>query len=147
MLRTELSVDIKRPLEEVWAYVVDPSKVTEWDTAALEVRASETPLRVGSKITMVGKFLGKRFETTMEVTELEEHKTFSFKATKPMPFVGTYTFERIGNGTRFREVAEGETHGFFKVADPVFERIVKRQTKADLENLKELLEAQVPAAR
>jgi len=122
------------------------AKVPEWDTAALQVTASETPLRVGSKVTMVGKFLGKRFETTMEVTGLEEHKKFSFKATKPMPFVGSYIFERIGNGTRFRQIAEGETKGFFKVADPVFERIVKRQTKADLENLKELLETQVPAA-
>jgi hypothetical protein len=96
---------------------------------------------------MVAKFLGRRLETTIEVTEIEEGKKFSFKATTPLPFVGTYTFERIGGGTRFREIAEGETKGFFKVADPIFERMLKRQTKADLENPKELLEAQVPAAR
>jgi uncharacterized protein YndB with AHSA1/START domain len=145
MLRLEVEVVINRPLEEVWAYVIDPDKIPEWDSAVLEAKASEVPLRKGSTVTMVGKFLGKRFETTLEITDLVPLKTYSVKATTPVPFEATNTFERVGGGTRIREAVQGETRGFFKIGDPIFMRILKRQSEGDFETLKELLEAQVPA--
>jgi hypothetical protein len=36
---------------------------------------------------------------------------------------------------------EGEPGGFFKLADPLIERALKRQVRNDLETLKDLLEA------
>jgi hypothetical protein len=36
---------------------------------------------------------------------------------------------------------EGEPAGFFKLADPLIERTLERQIRADLETLKDLLEA------
>jgi hypothetical protein len=36
---------------------------------------------------------------------------------------------------------EGEPGGFFKLADPLIERALKRQIRADLETLKDLLKA------
>lgn len=145
MLRIEVAVEIKRSIEEVWAYVADPSKLPEWDSGALEAKASEMPLHKGSTVMLVLKFLGRRIETTLEVTQLEVNKTFSVRATRPFPFDVTYTVEPVDGGTRVREVAEGETRGFFKLADPIIENITERQAQADLETLKALLEARVPA--
>ncbi len=54
----------------------------------------------------------------------------------------TYTFEEVPGGTRLTRAVEGEPGGFFKLADPLIERALKRQVKADLETLKDLLEAQ-----
>jgi len=40
-----------------------------------------------------------------------------------------------------RRVAEGEPCGFFRVAESLFERVPKRQFRAELETVKDLLEA------
>lgn len=40
------------------------------------------------------------------------------------------------------QVVEGEQGGFFRLAGPLLERAGRRQFKADLETLKDLLEAQ-----
>ncbi len=54
----------------------------------------------------------------------------------------TYTFEEVSAGTRLTRIAEGETRGFFKLAEPLIERAVERQVKNDLEMLKDILEMQ-----
>ena len=53
----------------------------------------------------------------------------------------TYTFEEVLVGTRLTRAVEGEPGGFFKLADPLIERALKRQVRTDLETLKDLLEA------
>jgi hypothetical protein len=39
------------------------------------------------------------------------------------------------------QILEGEPGGFFKLAEPLVERAVKRQIHADFEQLKDILEA------
>jgi hypothetical protein len=54
----------------------------------------------------------------------------------------TSTFEETaGGGTRVTQVVEGEPGGFFRLAGPLLERAVRRQFRADLGTLKDLLEA------
>ena len=54
----------------------------------------------------------------------------------------TYTFEEVSEGaTRLTRAVEGEPGGFFKLADPLIERALKRLVRADLETLNDLLEA------
>ena len=53
----------------------------------------------------------------------------------------TYTFEEMPAGTRLTRAVEGEPGGFFKLAEPLIERALKRQVRTDLETLKDLLEA------
>ena len=53
----------------------------------------------------------------------------------------TYTCEEVSGGTRYTQVIEGEPGGFFRLAGPLLERAIKRQFRADLETLKDLLEA------
>ena len=54
---------------------------------------------------------------------------------------GHHTFEEVAGGTRLTRAAEGEPGGFFKLADQLIERALKRQIRTDLETLKDLLEA------
>ena len=49
--------------------------------------------------------------------------------------------ETEGGGTRLTEVAEGEPGGFFRLVGPLLEMAGRRQFRADLGNLKDLLEA------
>ncbi len=71
-MRIEESLEINRPLEEVFSYVADPENLPEWSNLVLEVRKeTEGPLQEGARFTTVAKFLGRRFETPFEVTAHE----------------------------------------------------------------------------
>jgi uncharacterized membrane protein len=143
-MRVEQSVEINRPVEEVFSYAADPDHYPEWAASVLEVQKEKPgPLTEGERFTTVNKFLGRRFETPFEVTAHEFPRRHSHKSTGgPLPQEWTLTFEEAADGTRVTELVEGEPGGFFGLAAPLLERAGRRQFGADLETLKDLLEAQ-----
>ena len=146
MLKMEFSVEIKRPVEEVFAYLTDPAKETEWNSAVLECRGDPPgPIQVGSKIHIVGSILGHRTESTYEVTALVPNKKFAHKTNTPFPIEATYLAEPTAGGTRVTLEGVAEPGGFFKMAEPLLGRIATRQIQASLDTMKELLEAREPA--
>lgn len=146
MVKIEASGEIKRPLEEVFAYLTDPSKLPEWNSLVLEAKTEQPgPVRVGSKIRTVAKFLGRHIDSMAEVTELVPNKKFVQKATSPFPIEITNSVEQMAGGTKVTVQAAIEPGGFFKLAEPVLGRIAKKQMEAQLDTMKELLEAREPA--
>ena len=111
----------------------------------IEVRKEGTgELAAGDRFTTVNKFLGRRWETPLEVTAHEQNRLHSHRSTGGLfrrnittTFVGT-----AGGGTRMTQVLKGEPSSFFRLAEPLVERAGRRQFRADLETLKDLLEAQ-----
>jgi uncharacterized protein YndB with AHSA1/START domain len=146
MLKLEISSEIKRPVEDVFAYLTDPAKVPEWNPAVLECRAEPSgPIQVGSKLHMVSRILGRRFESILEVTEFTPNKKFAYKSNSPFPVVATYLAEPTAGGTRLTVESIVEPAGFFKLAEPVLGRIAKKQIQTNHDTIKELLEAREPA--
>ena len=143
-MRVEESVEINRPVEEVFSYVSTLENLPEWAGPALEVR-KDTPgtPKEGDTFTSVAKFLGRRFETPFQITSIEPNRQFSYHATGgPLPDQRwTFACEEVSRGTRLTMVVEGEPGGFFRLAEPLIERAVKRQFRADLGTLKDMLEA------
>jgi hypothetical protein len=71
-MRVEESVEINRPPEEVFDYVANPENLPEWSGIVLEVhKEAQGELREGERFTTMAKFLGRRFETPMQVTAHE----------------------------------------------------------------------------
>lgn len=148
MERIEAETVIKRPAEAIFAYLNDPKNWPEWNSLVLETSAEQTPLRKGSRVKVVGKLLGRRIEATTEITEHEPFTKLSTRATGPgMTLEDTYTFEPAAGGTRVLYQAQAESRGLFKLADPIVARIVKKHWDSNLEALKEILQAPVPADR
>ncbi len=141
-MRVGENVEISRPVEEVFTYVSDPQTLPEWSGIVKEVRSeAQGTLREGDRYTSVAKFLGRTFETPLEVTAQEPPRRQSARSTGG-PFPQEYTYileEAAGGGTRLTLVAEGEPGGFFRLAGPLLERAVRRQFRTDLANLKDLL--------
>jgi uncharacterized protein YndB with AHSA1/START domain len=120
MARMEASVVINRPIDEVFAYMTDVGSWSQWNSGILEAeQTSEGSVGVGTTFQGVSQFLGQRGEWTSEFTE----------------------FEPVEGGTRFTMIGEGETGGFFKLAEPILNRMWQRQLESMLANLKDILEA------
>jgi uncharacterized membrane protein len=144
-MRVEESVEIDRPVEEVFSYAADPEHFPEWSGIILEAHKEKPgPIAQGDRFTTVSKFLGRRFETPFEVTAHEHNRRHSHRSTGgPLVQEYTSTFEETaGGGTRMTQLVEGEPGGFFRLAGALLERAGRRQFRADLETLKDLLEAQ-----
>jgi hypothetical protein len=106
---------------------------------------TDGPMGVGTRWQEVRKFLGKRIETVIELTEYEPNaRSAVTMVSGPIPLSGTYAFERVDGGTRFTVTGELDAHGFFKLAEPVFARITGRELESNLGHLKDLLEAGAP---
>jgi uncharacterized protein YndB with AHSA1/START domain len=143
LARIEFTTDVNRPVEEVFSYLTDPANLPEWQSGATEARLEGSgPVAVGSRMVEVRKFLGKRIESTLEVTEYEPNRRFAFRVVSgPVPFRVDHTFESVDGRTRIHVAGEGEPGGFFRLAEPLVIKAVERETKKDFETLKDLLEA------
>jgi hypothetical protein len=104
---------------------------------------------VGTTYRSVSKFLGRRIETTFEVTEHHPpHKQCIRVTSGPIPAVGCYLLDPAdGDSTRFRQTLEAEAGGFFRLAEPLVARAFRRQMQADMATLKDLLEAEEAEGR
>jgi ligand-binding SRPBCC domain-containing protein len=145
-MHVEESVVINRPPEEVFDYVANRENLPEWSGPIQEVRKETQGSLVeeGARFTTVAKFLGRNFETPFEVTVHDPPRRHTDTSRGgPFPQEYTHIFEEVEVGrTRLTEVTDGEPGGFFRLVGPLLEMAVRRQFRADLETLKDLLEAQ-----
>ena len=143
MTHIQHTITIDRPVEEVWDYVLDARNDPVWITNVVEVgRGAEAPVELGLEIEETYKFLGVRLPMTLKVTEHEPpHRSAIEMSDGPVPGRGSYQFEPVDGGTRFTMSLDTDAHGFFKLAEPVFARMARRDVASSLENLKDILEA------
>jgi quercetin dioxygenase-like cupin family protein/uncharacterized protein YndB with AHSA1/START domain len=143
-VRIEHSVEIERPPEEVFSFVADPRNDERWTPAVEKTRkTSDGPLGAGTTFESVFRLLGRRFEASFEIAEYEPNRkvVLGSATSGPVQLTGTRSVEEVPGGTRFTITIEGRTGGFFRVAEPIFARLASRQLKANLADLKGLLES------
>lgn len=143
MATGQATIQIDRPANDVFAYAADPATMPRWQGEVLEAEPlSEGPLRVGSRVRGVGSFLGRRIETTIEITAFEPGRRFTFTSVAgPVKSTNSFTFEPVDRGTKVTETVESELAGLFGLADPLLGRVLSRQFQTNLANLKDLVEA------
>lgn len=142
-MRVEANALINRPVEEVFAFSTDVRNLALWAGPVTEAnQTSEGPPGVGATSTRTTELLGRRFESDYEITEYQPTSRYSARTTSgPVPIAETLRFDAEGDATLVTIGGEIEPAGFFKLAEPVLTRIVKRQIENDIMTLKDLLEA------
>jgi uncharacterized membrane protein len=140
----EESVLIQRSPEEVFDYVGTAQNLPVWDSSILEAEQVDSgPLRVGTRWRGASKVLGRRFEWTTEVVELDSPTTTVSRSVEgKLQFTVTNTFEPAAGGTRFTYKVDAESGlgGIFgRLADPIVEKAQRRTVRANLDTLAELL--------
>jgi uncharacterized membrane protein len=135
-------VNVRRPREEVAAYMTDPANDPEWIGGLREARlVGDGPLGEGSRVARVASFMGRRVEYVNEITTLEPGRVLEMRSVKaPFPMHITYTFEDADGATIVRNRVRGGG-GLFSLGSPLFAPMVKRNVQKDLGRMRDLLEA------
>lgn len=144
-MRVDVQAEIRidRPRAQVAAFATDPDNATSWYENIKTVEwKSPKPLAVGSKITFVAHFLGRRLEYTYEVKEIVPGERFVMATAQgPFPMETSYTWsDSPGGGTAMRLRNRGEPTGFSKLAAPMIAAAMRRANRKDLQKLKSILE-------
>ena len=140
-VRTEIEID--RARSDVAAYASNPDNATAWYENIESVEwVSPKPLDVGSRITFVARFLGRRLDYTYEVRSIVPAERFVMSTCEgPFPMETTYTWEDAAGGrTRMTLRNRGERSGFSRVAAPLMATAMRRANRKGLERLKSILE-------
>ena len=135
---------IDRPVAEVAAYATDPTNAPIWydNIETIEWRTTP-PAQVGSAVTFVARFLGRRLEYTYEFVELVPGERLVMRTKQgPFPMETTYTWSPVSdNSTRMTLRNRGEPAGFSKLLAPFMKPAMRRANRKDLAKLKSILEA------
>jgi hypothetical protein len=138
----QTEVLIRRPSAEVAQFMFDPRNDSIWTTGVVESRPlTEGPLRKGSRVERISKFLGRQFGYQYEVVAADGERFVQMHVDEPFPMEIRYELETQPEGTLTRIRAQGDASGFFRLAAPLMSRMVRRNITNDLELLKEYLEA------
>lgn len=134
---------IERPVDVVGRYAADPSNAPEWyaNIESVDWKTSP-PVRVGSRMAFVARFLGRRLAYVYEVVELVPNQRLVMRTAEgPFPMETTYTWESVGSDkTRMTLRNRGEPSGFSRVGAPVMAAAMRRANGKDLTRLKSLIE-------
>lgn len=145
-MRTELSVDIDRPIEPV--FELTTGDVTKWSVTCIhEELIEEKPGVVGSTFKIVTSDNGREMEFMGQVTEHEPPKLSRVTLVGPAFDLDVlYTFESVGGKTRVTQVSDVKGKGLFKfvlsLMGRVFRKSACKSQENELEGLKRFCEAQ-----
>jgi uncharacterized protein YndB with AHSA1/START domain len=144
MITTRVTVEIARPVGEVFAFVTTPANFPRWagTLVAASRQTSPGPVGVGTTFTQQNHLLGRRFTSTLRVVTYEPGRRFEYETTAgPIRFAGHYTFAPVAGGTRFTSVDESTLGGVLRVLSPLLHLVAQRQITRNLTLLKRILEA------
>ena len=141
----EGSIIIRRPRAEVFAFAADSTHYLDWVTTITQFEAMPVgPFQAGTTAKGVGRIAGRDFEWTAKMDQFQDGAVFGLQSVEAaMPFHYTYRFEDAAEGTRvtFRNELPPVGGLFGKLTEPVVVRVYSHGVKANLANLKALLEA------
>jgi len=131
-VRAELTIEIARTPEDVFAYLTEVSNLPAWQSGV-----KSATMRDG-RIEESRSLFGRELHTTLEIVAQERPSLFTLRALdSPFPFTVRHELEPTEDGTRLTVVAEGDVPGF---AANLMARGAEKQFREDFERLKGILE-------
>ena len=142
MPRIKESVDIKRPVDRVFAYTTDAKMWPKWQSTIPEAeQTSPDPVAVGSTFKGIIRMMGRNMKWTARTTECETNRRFGKTITcGSITNEQHNTYEPRDEGTRFTIVYDMRMGGLMKLFSPMIINSTRQALKKALTNLKSVLE-------
>ena len=137
MISIRLSVEIDRPVGDVFDYVADPEHLPEWQESAIEVhQISDGRWKEERRIA------GRLVESETEVIAREPGKRLRLRSDAGSVALDVdHVFSPIDQGTRIEVTVEGKVGGLMRFAEGTIQARAQTELEADLERLKAILES------
>jgi len=144
MARIEESIEIKRPVDKVFAYTTDAKSWPKWQSFILEAeQTSQGQIGIGTTFKGTNRMMGLRVEWAAKVMEYEPNRRWGKNITFWSTIIEEHLiFDHIEGGTKFTLVYDMKVGGVLKLFSSMVVSSIRKQTKVSLNNLKSILEAQ-----
>ena len=140
MVTVEHTIEIDRPIDEVFAYLTDVQRLPEWQSSVTWVQPPES-MAAGARVEELREFMGRRAKSTLEVDAYEPPARFALRAVEgPVRYDVDHRLQDVGGRTRMAVVGTAKVPGMLSFAARPLVKGIERQLRADLGRLKELLE-------
>jgi uncharacterized membrane protein len=139
MIEFKHSISIKRPINEVFAFLSDFENISKWNYYVLEVRrVSEGAVGVGTTYHQ----LRKTDEQLFQITEFESNLKVAVKTLpeSPLKFERRFTLQAEGSTTHLIDEWEELDTGKSALIEKLAAGRIKSDVAENLGKLKELLE-------
>ena len=142
MIQHEVTLHLNRPVEQVFAFLMDYQNLRTWQSDLIEnEKLTEGPWRVGTRFREIRRAGPSQSEIHGEMTDFEPNKRFSTKtSTKPEVTV-SYSLEGENGGTRLNYKFVMLTSGMMRLLEPLMAGAIKKDTEQDFQKLKHILES------
>ena len=137
------SVEIARSPEDVFAYVVDPTRFKEWQDDVVSVQPEwEGPMTVGSRFKLTRKMGGREQTMTSEMTEYSPPHSYAFRIVDgSIRAMGRGVVQPVEGGTsRFDFELDFEGRGAGKLMLPLLRKAAQKDLLESHDKLKQRLE-------
>jgi hypothetical protein len=144
MARIEESIEIKHPVDKVFAYTTDAKNWSKWQSIIPEAeQTSQGPVGVGTTTKGIFRMMGLSMKWTGKATEYEPNRKFGKNILcGPITNEQHNTYDTVERGTKFTVVYNMKVGGVFKLLSPMIVRSMRKELKKSLSNLKGFLETQ-----
>jgi len=140
LLQETLEVD--RPLDEVFAFVGDFANTKEWDPGIADARmVTDGPIGIGTRYALDVVFNGRTLPMTYVVTEWDPPNRVVLKGEgSTLTAVDDIRFEATPTGTRIRYSADLRLKGLLKVAEPFLKGRIDETGRKAMAGMRRALE-------
>jgi uncharacterized protein YndB with AHSA1/START domain len=145
LISATASVEIDRPVPDVFAFVAEPANEPTWHTditsGSLEPAG---PPAQGKVVHLSFRTLGRQVDGVADVTTFEPNRKIVYAARAAyagLKFTNTYTFEPSGGGTRFTRQVDLEPVGILRLFAPLMRGQIAARSTRFVQNLKRRLES------
>ena len=143
MTRIEEGIEIRCPVEKVFAITTDAARWSTWHTAIPEAeQTSGGPVGVGTTFRGTISLMGRSMPWTSTVTEYDANKKFGKNIDSGSIFVEQHNlYTPTPDGTRFTMIYDMKFSGFMRLMSPMIVGSMRKEMKNSLIKMKQILEA------
>ena len=151
MFASTVQTTIRRPIDEVFAFVADARNRPQWDdTVISEELTSPDPIGVGSTVRTRLRSMGRENTYTWVVTEHVAPSRMTIESvTGPLPTTLSFVVSGDERATRVAFTVTGRPAGAMRLLQPLLARSTQRNLDRNFDRLRHLLEqgTLAPSAR